>query len=286
MDYRYILYDIDNRVLTITLNRPDRLNAISPPMREELIDAFGRASADDQIRAIIVTGAGRAFCAGTDINAGADAFNYQKQAKNASPATHRDGGGRISLKIFDCLKPVIAAINGPAVGVGVTMTLGMDIRIASHDAKFGFVFTRRGIVPEGCSSWFLPKIVGISQALEWVLSGRVFEANEALQGGLVRSLHTGPELLSAAQQLAREIADNTSAVSVALSRQMLWRTLGAPHPMEAHKVESRGVYYTGKSADAREGVTSFLEKRPPRFMDRPSRDMPAFYPWWKEPFFE
>ena len=282
MGYRYILYDIDNRVLTITLNRPDRLNALSPPMREELIDAFGRASADDQIRAIIVTGAGRAFCAGTDINAGADAFNYQKQEKNASPATHRDGGGRISLKIFDCLKPVIAAINGPAVGVGVTMTLGMDIRIASYDAKFGFVFTRRGIVPEGCSSWFLPKIVGISQALEWVLSGRVFEANEALQGGLVRSLHTGPELLSAAQQLAREIADNTSAVSVALSRQMLWRTLGAPHPMEAHKIESKCLHYMSQSRDFMEGVESFLQKRPPKFAMRPNKDMPDFYPWWTD----
>ena len=286
MGYRYILYDIDNHVLTITLNRPDHLNALSPPMREELIEAFGRASADDRIRSIIVTGAGRAFCAGTDIKAGADSFNYQKQAEHPDPAAHRDGGGRLTLQIFECLKPVIAAINGPAVGVGVTMSLAMDIRIASHNAKFGFVFTRRGIVPEGCSTWFLPRIVGISQALEWVMSGRVFEAGEALQGGLVRSVHGPSDLLLTAQNLAREIAENTSAVSVALARQMLWRTPGAHHPMEAHKVESRAMYYTGKSADAREGVTSFLEKRPPRFKGKPSQDMPACYPWWEEPSFE
>jgi len=282
MTYEQILYEINDQILTITLNRPDRLNALTPKMREELIDAFGQADADDQVRAIIVTGAGRAFCAGADLGSGVKTFDYQTRDGQTNPEKHRDGGGRLTLRIFESIKPTIAVINGPAVGIGITMTLAMDIRIAAQDAKFGFVFARRGIVPEACSSWFLPRIVGISRALEWVFSGRIFSAQEAVDGGLVRSSHAPDQLLPAAESLAREIVDNTSAVSVALARQMLWRMLGADHPMEAHKVDSRGIYYTGRSSDAREGITSFLEKRSPNFTDRPSIDMPQFYPWWKD----
>ena len=282
MTYEQILYEINDQILTITLNRPDRLNALTPKMREELIDAFGQADADDQVRAIIVTGAGRAFCAGADLGSGVKTFDYQTRDGQINPEKHRDGGGRLTLRIFESIKPTIAVINGPAVGIGITMTLAMDIRIAAQDAKFGFVFARRGIVPEACSSWFLPRIVGISRALEWVFSGRIFSAQEAVDCGLVRSSHAPDHLLPAAESLAREIVDNTSAVSVALARQMLWRMLGADHPMEAHKVDSRGIYYTGRSSDAREGITSFLEKRSPNFTDRPSIDMPQFYPWWKD----
>jgi enoyl-CoA hydratase/carnithine racemase len=286
MEYEQIIYHVEDGILTITLNRPDRLNAFTPRMREELIDAFDRSDVDDDIRVIIVTGAGRAFCAGADLGSGGDTFDYDKRTGDKNQETHRDGGGRLALRIFESIKPVIAAINGPAVGVGVTMTLPMDIRIAADTARFGFVFARRGIIPEACSSWFLPRIAGIGQALEWVYSGRVFSAEEALAGGLVRSLHPVDELLSVAGAVAREIAENTSPVSVALTRQMMWRMLGADHPMEAHKVDSRGIYYTGKSADAREGVQSFLEKRSPHFTSRPSAEMPEFYPWWKDRPFE
>jgi enoyl-CoA hydratase/carnithine racemase len=286
MVYEQILYEVRDRILTITLNRPDRLNAFTPQMRQELIDAFDRADADDDVRAIIVTGAGRSFCAGADLETGADTFDYEIRDGHLEPEDHRDGGGQLTLRIFDTIKPTIAAINGPAVGIGVTMTLPMDIRITTFKARFGFVFTRRGIVPEACSSWFLPRIVGISTALEWVLSGRLFPADEAFRRGLVRSIHAPGDMLPAAERLAKEIADNTSAVSVALARQMLWRMLGADHPMEAHKVDSRGIYFSGKSSDAREGITSFLEKRPPRFTDKPSTDMPEFYPWWKTRQFE
>jgi enoyl-CoA hydratase/carnithine racemase len=282
MAYEQILYEVKDQILTLTLNRPDKLNALTPLMRKELIDAFDRADADDQVRAIIVTGAGRAFCAGADLGTGTETFDYQSRDGQMLAEEHRDGGGQLTLRIFESIKPVIAAINGPAVGIGVTMTLAMDIRIADQSAKLGFVFARRGIVPEACSSWFLPRIVGISQALEWILSGRIFSVDEAVSRGLVRSSHAPGQLLSAARDLAAEIADNTSAISVALARQMLWRMLGADHPMEAHKVDSRAIYYTGKSADASEGITSFLEKRPAQFKDKPSKDMPAFYPWWKE----
>jgi enoyl-CoA hydratase/carnithine racemase len=282
MNYQQILYEVKDKILTITLNRPDKLNAFTRDvMIPELNDAFDRADKDDDVRAIIVTGAGRAFCAGADLGGGRS-FNY----KESTVETHRDGGGQVTLRIFNCLKPVIAAINGPAVGVGVTMTLAMDIRIAADTARFGFVFARRGIVPEACSSWFLPRIVGIGQALEWSYSGRIFDAQEALKGGLVRSVHPQGELLPAAQAIAREIADNTSAVSVALIRQMMWRMLSADHPMEAHKLESLAVYYTGRSADSKEGVTSFLEKRPPNFTNKPSTDMPEFFPWWEERTFK
>ena len=282
MAYEQILYEVKDHILTLTLNRPDKLNALTPLMRKELLGAFDRADADDQIRAIIVTGAGRAFCAGADLGTGIETFDYQTRDGQMQAEEHRDGGGQLTLRIFESIKPVIAAINGPAVGIGITMTLAMDIRIAVQNAKLGFVFARRGIVPEACSSWFLPRIVGISQALEWVLSGRLFSVDEAVSRGLVRSSHAPDQLLPDARDLATEIADNTSAISVALARQMLWRMLGADHPMEAHKVDSRAIYYTGKSADASEGITSFLEKRPPKFTDRPSIDMPQFYPWWEE----
>jgi len=286
MDYDQIRYNVTDNILTITLNRPDRLNAFNTTMRDELIDAFDRANADDAIRAIIVTGAGRAFCAGADLRNGAKTFDYDERKDRPEGESRRDGGGRLTLKIFESVKPVIAAINGPAVGVGITMTLAMDIRIASYNACFGLVFSRRGIIPEACSTWFLPRIVGISKALEWILSGRVFSAEEAARSRLVHSLHSPADLLTAAEAIAREIARNTSAISVALSRQMLWRMLGADHPMEAHKIESRGIYHTGKSDDAREGVESFLEKRSPEFKSKLSTDLPDFFPWWEEQRFE
>ena len=281
MDTQEIRYEVADRVATVTLNRPDKLNAFTRRMRDELINAFESADADDGVRAIIVTGAGRAFCAGADLSSGGDTFNY---AKRGAPGDeeHRDGGGRVSLSIYALKKPVIAAINGAAVGIGATMTLPMDIRIASSAARFGFVFTRRGIVPEACSSWFLPKIVGISRAAEWFYSGRVFGAEEALAGGLVSRVVPPEQLMPAALALAREIADNTSAVSVALSRQMLWRMAGADHPMEAHKVDSRGIFAMGASPDVAEGIAAFREKRAPRFGMKPSTEMPSFYPWWEE----
>jgi enoyl-CoA hydratase/carnithine racemase len=282
MSYEQITTGTAGGVLTITLNRPDRLNAWTPTMGRELIAAFDAADADDGVRAIIVTGAGRGFCAGADLQAGGATFDYRER-EDAIP---RDGGGQFTLRVFDCTKPVIAAINGPAVGVGATMTLPMDIRIAAEDARIGFVFTRRGIVPEACSSWFLPRVVGISQAMEWVTTGRVFSGEEAMHGRLVRSLHPKSELLDAARVLAREIAENTAPVSVALARRMMWRMLGADHPMVAHRADSRGMLSRGRSADAAEGITSFLEKRPARYPDRISDGLPDIMPWWTEPAFE
>ena len=286
MKYEQIIYEVKDHILTLTLNRPDHLNAFTPQMRNELFDAFDRADEDDNVRAIVVTGAGRALCAGMELSSGGNTFDYQSKDGQKRMEDHRDGGGKLTLRLFKLIKPVIAAINGPAVGIGITMTLPMDIRIAASNAKLGFVFTRRGIVPEACSSWFLPRIVGVSRALEWVLSGRLITAEEAAEGGLVRSVHAPGQLLDAARDLAAEIATNTSAVSVALARQMLWRMLGTDHPMEAHKVESRAMYHTGKSADAREGIASFIEKRPAKFADKPSTAMPDFYPWWQERKFE
>jgi len=351
-----IAYDVEDRVAMITLDRPQALNAFTPTMCRELLDAFDRVDADDSVRAVIVTGRGRGFCAGADLSSGGATFDQGAQASEGRPGTgddrphleqarpgpgdgqprpdqarpgpgdggpdsgddraggdaeepaaedaerrggggghvprgsvppapRRDGGGLVSLRIFDCTKPVIAAINGPAVGVGVTMTLPMDIRLASASARFGFVFARRGIVPEACSSWFLPRVVGISQAAEWVYTGRVFEAGEAMAAGLVRSVHPADELLGAARALADEIASSTSAVSVALARRMLWRMLGASHPMEAHRADSRGVFSTGQSEDALEGVTSFLEKRPAVFPGRVSTDLPDLFPDWQQPQF-
>ena len=279
MDYSTILYDLEDSVLLITLNRPEILNAFNRDMMAEMIDALDKADADDNVRAIIVTGAGRGFCAGADLSAGGNTFNAEAR-DDREDGLHRDGGGRVTLRIFECKKPIIAAINGAAVGIGATMTLPMDIRLCSTKAKFGFVFARRGIVPEACSSYFLPRVVGISQALEWCYSGRVFPGDEALAGGLVRSVHQPDDLLAAAKVIAREIADNTSAVSVTLIRQMLWKMLGADHPMEAHKIDSRGIYFAGKAADAKEGVESFLEKRTAKFPLKVSEDMPEFYPWW------
>ena len=284
MDYQHIRYAVDAGLLTITLDRPERLNAFTARKTHELLDAFERADADDAVRAVIVTGAGRAFCAGADLGSGGGTFDYSGEAQPIE--SHRDGGGLVALRIFASKKPVIAAINGPAVGVGITMTLPMDVRIAASGARMGFVFARRGIVAEACSTWFLPRVVGISRAAEWVLTGRVFPAEEALAGGLVSRVVAPEALIDTARGLAREIADNTSALSVALCRQMLWRLLGADHPMEAHKVDSRAIYWMGQSADAREGVQAFLEKRPARFTLRPSADMPEFYPWWEERTFK
>lgn len=284
--FTQIAYDVEDRVATITLDRPDQLNAFTGTMMRELIEAFDRIDADDDVRAVIVTGRGRGFCAGADLSSGGDTFAGGGGGERAgSEGVPRDGGGLVSLRIFACTKPVIAAINGPAVGVGVTMTLPMDIRLASENARIGFVFNRRGIVPEACSSWFLPRLVGIQQATEWVFTGRVFPAAEALAGGLVRSVHAPDDLLPAARAIATEIAEHTAPVSVALSRQMLWRMLGAPHPMEAHRVDSRGIAVRGASADAREGVVSFLEKRAPAFPMKVSDGLPAIFPGWEDPAF-
>jgi enoyl-CoA hydratase/carnithine racemase len=278
MAFETLLYDLADGIATVTLNRPDRLNAVNATVIRELVEAFDRADADDGVRAVIVTGAGRAFCAGADLGGGGTTFD----GRGENPEAHRDGGGLVTLRIFECKKPVIAAINGPAVGFGITLTLPMDVRLASSAAKMGFVFTRRGVVPEACSTWFLPRLVGMAQAAEWTYTGRVFSAEEAHAGGLVSRVLAPDALLPAARALAREIAEHTSAVSVALVRQMLWRMLGADHPRAAHRLDSLGMWYTGRSADAREGITSFLEKRPPRFTGRPGKDMPPFFPWWTD----
>lgn len=301
MSYETIKYDVEDSILTITLNRPEKMNAFTGRMMQEIIEAFDRADADDNVRAIIMTGEGKAFCAGADLSEGAKTFDYAKRddrpdkvgnarnedgSVNWSDESIRDGGGRVSLRIYQSIKPVIGAINGAAVGIGVTMQLPMDIRLASTKARFGFVFSRRGIVPEACSSWFLPRVVGISQALEWCYSGRVFDAQEALRGGLVRELYEPEDLLPAARAIAREIVEETAAVSISLTRQMMWRMLGADHPMEAHKIDSKAIYSRGASPDAKEGVMSFLEKRKANFPCKPSTDMPEFYPWWEEPKYE
>lgn len=284
-DFEHIRYDVDGHVATITLHRPEQLNAFTGRMMHEMIAALDLADADDDVRAVIVTGEGRAFCAGADLSGGSDTFSRGGSDVGTDTGVPRDGGGMLTLRLFESTKPVIAAINGPAVGVGVTMTLAMDIRLASTQARFGFVFARRGIIPEAASSWFLPRIVGISQALEWCYSGRVFPADEALAGGLVRSLHAPDELLPAARAIAAEIADHTAPVSVALTRRMMWRMLGADHPMEAHCADSRGILLRGRSADTREGVASFLDKRPPVFTDRVSDGLPDVFPGWSEPAF-
>jgi enoyl-CoA hydratase/carnithine racemase len=277
MDYTQILYEVEDHIATITLNRPDQLNAFTTKMMREMIDAFDRVDADDDVRAVIVTGAGRGFCAGADLSAGGETFAKGGSDEITPAGIPRDGGGMVSLRIFECLKPVIAAINGPAVGVGITMSLPMDIRLASKTAKIGFVFARRGIVPEACSSWFLPRVVGVSKALEWCYSGRVFSADEALEGGLVRSIHEPDELLPAARSIAAEIVENAAPVSVALTRRMLWSMLTADHPMEAHRVDSRAILQRGRSADASEGVESFLAKRSPVFTDKVSEGLPDVF---------
>jgi enoyl-CoA hydratase/carnithine racemase len=288
-DYTQILYDVADGIATITLHRPDKMNAFTGTMMTEMIDAFDRIDADDNVRAVIVTGHGdRAFCAGADLTpeGGGQVFANRGEVESLSDERVRDGGGLLTLRIFECKKPVIAAVNGAAVGVGVTMQLPMDIRLASDAARFGFVFARRGIVPEAASSWFLPRLVGPQQALEWCYTGRVFDAQEALRGGLIRSVHPADELLAEARKLAREIADNTAPVSIALTRHMLWRNSAQPHPMEAHKIDSRAIYRRSRSGDAKEGIASFLEKRAPQYPDKVSTDMPDFFPWWEETLYK
>ena len=288
MSYQTITTEISDGIMTLTLNRPDRLNAFTHVMMDDILAALDTADADDAVRAIIVTGAGRGFCAGVDLD-DPNAFTAARvDPTSKDPAVwanpdNRDMGGILALRLFNCLKPVIAAVNGPAVGIGATMQLPMDIRIASESARFGFVFARRGIVPEAASSWFLPRLVGMSQALEWCYSGRVFGAEEARSGGLVRSVHPPGDLMNAARTIAREIADNAAPVSVAMTRQMMWRMAGADHPMQAHRIDSRAIAARSSMADADEGVASFMEKRAPSFPDRVSRDMPGFFPWWHEP---
>jgi len=285
--FETLLYAVEDGIATITLNRPDKLNAFTARMMKEMIEVFDITDADDAVRAVIVTGAGRAFCAGADLSGGGSTFdrtNPQALEREEGKVgdVYRDGGGRVTLRMYESLKPIIAAVNGPAVGVGVTMQLPMDIRLASTDAKFGFVFARRGITPEAASSWFLPRLVGLQTALEWCFTGRVFGAQEALDRGLVRSLHAPEDLLPAARALAREIADNTAPVSVAITRQLLWRMAGADHPMEAHKADSRAIQSRGAAGDAKEGVSSFLEKRAPVYPDKVSSDLPDIWPEWGE----
>jgi len=282
MEYSQILYEVSNRILTITLNRPERLNVFSPVMCQELVDAFGRADADDDVRVVIVTGAGRAFCAGADLDPKSGIFERYSAERHGDSEAYRDLAGLLTLQIYDLKKPVIAAINGPAVGVGITMTLAMDIRLASENARIGFVFTRRGVVAEGASTWFLPRIVGMGKAAEWLLTGRVFGAQEALANGLVIEVLPPDALIPRAREIASEIAHNTSAISVALCRQLLWKMLGTDHPMEAHKIDSKAFRWSLQQPDAREGIMSFLEKRPPNFTMKPSTDMPDFYPWWTD----
>jgi enoyl-CoA hydratase/carnithine racemase len=285
MEFQDILYEVSEGIATITLNRPDKLNAFTGRMMHEIISALDITDADDDVKVVIFTGAGRAYCAGADLSSGGETFAKGGSDVQTKQGVPRDGGGLVSLRIFDSKKPVIGVINGPAVGVGVTMTLPMDFRLASDTAKFGFVFAKRGIVPEACSSYFLPRLVGISKATEWVYTGRVFGADEALSGGLVRSVHSGDDLMKTAREIAREIADNTAPVSVAMSRRMLWQMLGASHPMEAHRADSRGIMERGRSADSKEGVVSFLEKRSAVYPDKVSDGLPDIFPQWQEPEF-
>jgi enoyl-CoA hydratase/carnithine racemase len=289
--FETILLDVADGIATLTLNRPDRLNAFNTQMMKDMIAAFDATDADDSVRAVIVTGAGRGFCAGADLAGGGDTFNYDarsaadNEARRGVAGVNRDGGGLLTLRIYESLKPVISACNGPAVGIGVTMQCAMDIRLASTQARYGFVFARRGLNPEAASSWFLPRLVGVQTALEWCYTGRIFPAQEALDKGFVRSVHEPDDLLPAARALAREIADNTAPVSVAITRQLIWRMAGAPHPMEAHRADSRGIQARGKQGDAREGVTSFLEKRPPNYPDKVSADLPDIWDHWTPPTF-
>jgi enoyl-CoA hydratase/carnithine racemase len=281
VDFEEIRYDVDDRIATITLNRPERMNAFTVRMCHELLAACDRADEDDDVRCVIVTGAGKAFCAGADLGSGGGTFAGTQAGSARTVDTHRDEGGLVALRIFEMRKPVIGAINGAAVGVGITMTLPMDVRIAAAGAKIGFVFARRGIVPEAASSWFLPRLVGIAQAAEWAYTGRIFPAEEAHAARLVSRVVEPTEVVTTARAIAREIAENTSAVSVALTRRLLWTMLGAPSPMDAHRIDSKCIFWMGKSPDAYEGVRSFLEKRPPRFGMKPSADMPPFHPWRK-----
>ncbi len=287
-EFTQIKLDIDGPIATITLHRPDKMNAFTRVMMDEVIRALDTTDAEDAVRAVIVTGHGdRAFCAGADLTpeGGGHVFSDPNPVDDLSDPRVRDGGGRLTLRMFNSRKPLIGACNGVAVGVGATMQLPFDMRLASDNARFGFVFARRGITPEAASSWFLPRLVGMQTALEWCMTGRLFGAQEALDKGLVRSVHPQGELMDAARELAREIAENTSAVSIAMTRAMLWRLSAMEHPMMAHRVDSRAIYRLSRSADAREGVQSFLEKRAPAYPDTVSGNMPDFYPWWDEPGF-
>jgi enoyl-CoA hydratase/carnithine racemase len=287
--YTQIILDKADGIATITLNRPEKMNAYTRTMGQEIMAAMDDIDADDSVRAAIFTGAGeRAFCAGADLTpeGGGHVFSDPTQVDDLSDPRVRDGGGLLTLRLFESKKPLICASNGVAVGVGATMQLAMDIRLASETARYGFVFARRGIVPEAASSWFLPRIVGISQALEWCYTGRVFDAAEAKAGGLVRSVHAPADLLHAAQSLAKEISENTSAISVAMTRAMMWRLMSADHPMEAHKIDSRAIYRLSRGRDAQEGIASFLDKRRPMYPGKVSTDMPNFYPWWDERTYE
>jgi enoyl-CoA hydratase/carnithine racemase len=282
MAYEQIIYEADNRIATITLNRPESLNTWTPVMMNEVLDALERADNDDNIRVVIFTGAGRAYCAGADLSAGGFRSPDELQGQPA----FRDSAGQVTLRLFNMKKPVIGALNGNAVGVGITMTMAMDVRIASETVqKIGFVFNRRGVIPEGCCTFFLPRIIGISKACELILTGRLFSAREGLEMGLFSQVVPADDLMPTARKIAREIADNTSAVSTALARQLLWKMLGETEPMKTHILESKGFAYMLASDDVKEGVASFIEKRPPRFTMKPSTDMPDFYPWWEEPPF-
>ena len=288
-EYTQIKLAVDGPVATITLHRPEKMNAFTRVMMDEMIDAIDSTDADDRVRAVIVTGHGdRAFCAGADLTpeGGGHVFSDPNPVENLSDQRVRDGGGRLTLRLFNSKKPLIGACNGVAVGVGATMQLPFDIRLASDNARFGFVFARRGITPEAASSWFLPRLVGMQTALEWCMTGRIFDAQEALAKGLVRSVHPQQDLMGAALGLAHEIADNTSAVSVAMTRAMLWRLSATEHPMMAHRIDSRSIYRLSRSADAMEGVQSFLEKRAPAYPDTVGGNMPDFYPWWDEPGYQ
>ena len=289
-EFTQIKLDTADGIATLTLSRPEKMNAFTGVMMQEMIDAIDMTDADDSVRAVIVTGAGeRAFCAGADLTpdeGAGNVFARHDPVDDLSDTRVRDGGGRLVLRLFNSQKPLIGACNGVAVGVGATMQLPFDMRLCSDNARFGFVFARRGITPEACSSWFLPRLVGMQTALEWCMTGRIFDAGEARERGLVRSVHPQGELMDAAVGLAREIADNTSAVSVAMTRAMLWRLSATDHPMMAHRIDSRSIYRLGKSEDSKEGVRSFLEKRPPAYPDTVSKNLPDFYPWWDEPGYE
>jgi enoyl-CoA hydratase/carnithine racemase len=283
MERKHTTWHIDRGVGVLTLHRPERMNAFTHTMLEEMIATLREADRDDAVRAVVVTGAGKAFCAGADLGGGGKTFDAEAGGKEVGLTGHRDGGGQVTLEIFACRKPVIAAINGAAVGVGITMTLPMDIRVVAEDAKIGFVFTRRGIVPEACSSWFLPRIVGISKAMELCVTGRVFRAADEAASGLFNHVVPADQVLPKAMEIAREIAENTSAVSVALAKALLWHGLGQPDPQHAHIIDSKCIFWAGRGADAYEGVQAFLDKRPAQFRMSAWTDLPDFYPWWTEP---
>jgi len=288
--FETLRYERKDRVATVCLSRPDRMNAFTAQMRLDLIAAFDLTDADDDVRAVIVTGEGPAFCAGADLSKGPSTFDYASRRDDATAlevvnGVARDGGGQLALRIFKSLKPIIAAVNGAAVGAGVTMLLPMDIRMASTDAKFGFVFARRGVTPDGVASWFLPRVVGPSAALEWCYSGRLVPAVEAHERGLVRSLHAPEDLIGAARAVALDIADQAAPVSVALTRRLIWRALTMAHPMETHRADSRALRARGGSRDAKEGVAAFLQRRTPQFLDQVSTDLPEVFPGWEEPEF-